>query len=279
MSQKIRLALGADTADVTHHRIVSRAEAGLAAPKKPLATARLLRSELFVHHTVTPDRSDPFASWRLVQQAAFGRGFTDISYTYGIEGDATILEGRSPLAVGAHTEGWNVTAHAIVFIGNYETDVLTDEQIDAFRWLRLQLVARGQLTPAHRTRPHRAVKATACPGRNVWSPIPWWSLMQPWQPPTPPPPPPAPKGDWTEEMIVALPELSRANRAAQAADANKHQQTKNLQGLLQAANRNVAIDGDFGPGTENELRTWQQAAGCQATGTTTEETWRTLLGA
>lgn len=262
-------------------RIISRTEAGLARPRKALAQAPKLRGDLFVHHTVTPDRADPFASWRLVQQAAFGRGFTDISYTYGIEQDATILEGRSPAAVGAHTEGYNSTAHAIVFIGNYETDRLTDAQIDAFRWLRLQLVARGELTPGHRVRPHRAVKATACPGRNIWEPLPWWVLMQPWEPPAPPPVVPAPPaaGDWTEEMLMALPELSRANRTAQAADPNKFQQTKNLQGLLQAANRTIAIDGDFGPGTETELRAWQHAAGCQVTGSTTQETWRTLLGA
>lgn len=265
------------------HRIVSRAEAGLAAPRKKLAAAKTLRAELFLHHSVTPPTpDDPLGAWRKVQDAAFGRGFDDISYTFGVHlATGTILEGRSPSAVGAHTESYNATAHAIVLIGNLDApDPPTMQAVDAVRWLRTQMVARQLLTSGHRFRPHRAVKATACPGRYTMAIWDAWTV--PWQPPTPPPAPlpsvPA-GGDWTEEMIVALPELSRAHRAAQAADANQHQQTKNLQGLLQAANRTCAIDGDFGPATETELRAWQHAAGCQVTGTTTQETWRTLLGA
>lgn len=266
---------------MSDHRIVSRAEAGVEPPRRPLVAARARRAELFLHHSVTPPvPDDPHEAWRKVQDAAFGRGFDDISYTFGVHlATGTILEGRSPSTVGAHTEGYNPTAHAIVLIGNLDDpDRPTMQAVDAVRWLRSQMVARDLLTSAHRFRPHRAVKATACPGRYTVAIWPEWTVA--WQPPTPTPPPPAPPGnDWTEETIMALPELSRANRAAQAADPNQHQQTKNLQGLLQAANRSVAIDGDFGPATETELRSWQQAAGCVATGTATQETWRTLLGA
>lgn len=245
-----------------------------------MATAPVLRAEAFTHHTVIDPTGDPLADWRAVQRAAFGRGFDDISYTYGVHPDGTCLEGRLPKYVGAHTSGYNRTAHAIVFLGNYENRQLTEQQIEAYRWLRtVHLPAAEVLTPGHRMRPHRSVVATACPGRNVWSAIPWYALLQPWCPPPAPPAPPPPVADWTEEMIVALPVLSRARRVEQAADPNLHQQTKNLQGLLQAANRTCAIDGDFGPGTETELRAWQTAAGCVVTGTTTQETWRTLLGA
>ena len=176
-------------------RIVSRVEAGLAAPKRAIAAARASRRELFLHHSVTTITGDPFADWRAVQAAAFARGYADISYPWGVHPCGTILEGRSPFVEGAHTEGHNRTGHAIVLIGNYHAPEPrpkpikpTGEQIEAVRWLRTHLVAEQLLTADHTFQPHRAVKKTACPGSHALAR--WIDIAGPLPPPTPQPSPP-----------------------------------------------------------------------------------------
>lgn len=149
-------------------KIVTRAEAGLANPKKPLSPASRQRALLFLHHSVTRVTPDPRADWRRVQAAAFSRGFGDISYTWGVHPNGTVLEGRSPATAGAHTEGYNSTAHAICLIGNYDTEYHpTDAVIAAVQNLRVHLVNAGFLTSAHDFRYHRQVKATDCPGKRA----------------------------------------------------------------------------------------------------------------
>ncbi len=67
---------------------------------------------VFIHHTVTQHTADPLFDTRNVQNVAFGRGFSDISYTLLVHPDGTILEGRiydGKPAVGAHTKGYNST--------------------------------------------------------------------------------------------------------------------------------------------------------------------------
>lgn len=147
-------------------RIVTRTEAGLAVPRKAIPPGPSTRRRLFLHHSVTPLSSDPLDDWRKVQAAAFGRGFADISYTWGIHlPSRCVLAGRSPHVVGAHTEGFNDTAHAIVLIGNYEND--SPMNLDVIGELRAELVRAGWLTSDHIFQPHRTVQQTACPGSKI----------------------------------------------------------------------------------------------------------------
>lgn len=148
------------------YRVLSRAECALA-PARRLTNAPTKRAALFLHHTVTATTTDPCADWRVVQRVAFGRGFADISYTFGVHPSGAVMEGRSPSAVGAHTEKHNSTAHAIVLIGNYDEAEPPPAMLGAVRWLRAEMVRRGLLTADHSFRPHSAVKATACPGARV----------------------------------------------------------------------------------------------------------------
>lgn len=150
------------------YRIVSRAEAGLKPPTRQPAKMRLPVRELWLHHTVTPVTNDPMADWRQVQAIAFGRGFVDISYSYGVHPTGVILEGRGD-RVGAHTAGRNSTSYGVVLIGNYENQVPPEIQIDAVRWLIKALKDRGGLPM--QTFPsggHRDLMATACPGRHAY---------------------------------------------------------------------------------------------------------------
>lgn len=145
--------------------IVSRYEWSAKPPTQPLTRAQLPMRELWLHHSVTKPTSNPRADARLIQEIAFQRGFTDISYTALFHPDGTILEGRDYRFVGAHTKDHNSISLAGCLIGNYETDDRpTDAQILAFRWWRAQMVKAGALTPDHKFGPHKQVYATACPG-------------------------------------------------------------------------------------------------------------------
>lgn len=202
-------------------RIVTRTEAGLAAPRKAIPPGPSTRKRLFLHHSVTPLSSDPLADWRTVQAAAFGRGFADISYTWGIHlPSRCVLAGRSPHVVGAHTEGFNETAHAVVLIGNYEND--SPMNLDVIGELRAELVRAGWLTPDHTFDPHRAVQQTACPGSKI---VARWADIT------------TTKGDdmagEADRVIMALNEVEQ--RLSQKIVDSEHRQNEALKAAIAAA--------------------------------------------
>lgn len=147
-------------------RIIPRSEWG-AAPPKSRTTFSLPVGRFFVHHSVTEPTGDAAADVRALQRIAFGRGFADISYSFVVHPNGQLFEGRGWGVVGAHTEGYNSSAHAVVLIGNYENMQPTTPQLDAIRWL----IAEGRRLNKHSSgvliQPHRAVGSTACPGRNT----------------------------------------------------------------------------------------------------------------
>jgi len=81
-----------------------------------------------------------------------------------------------------------------------------------------------------------------------------------------PAPPPAPS---QEVNVAALPTLK-------AGDSG--QRVRNMQGLLEANGQPVSIDGQFGSGTANALRSWQGRAGLGADGVCGPHTWSRLIG-
>lgn len=103
-------------------------------------------------------------------KSRFGR----FSYSYASHCNEGVAEGAGR-TVGAHTGGfskddgaqWNKVAFGYCLIGNYENDQLTDNQVADFGAWCQQMVADGSLRPDFFISPHRDVKATACPGRNV----------------------------------------------------------------------------------------------------------------
>lgn len=154
-------------------RIVSRKEAGLALPRKFSGWMKLPAPEVWVHHTVTSEfLDDPAAGARRIQQIAFERGFYDISYSFLIFNDGTIIEGRGWGVVGAHTSGHNAVSHGLSFVGNYETGEPTDTALAAAAWLIDEGIRLGKMSPPRSERPnggHRDLASTACPGRNVYN--------------------------------------------------------------------------------------------------------------
>jgi N-acetylmuramoyl-L-alanine amidase-like protein len=127
---------------------------------------RLPVKEVWCHHSVTSVTGNPMADMRQLQQVAFSRKFSDVSYSYAIHPSGVVLEGRG-LAVGAHTAGRNSKSFGVCLIGDYSKRVVTDAQVDSIRQLVAHLIERGALNPGlYPTGGHRQAPgaATACPG-------------------------------------------------------------------------------------------------------------------
>jgi hypothetical protein len=75
--------------------------------------------------------------------------------------------------------------------------------------------------------------------------------------------------DWTQELIMSLPTLRRGAAGASV---------KRLQGLLHAAGqRDSAIDGQFGGGTERAVKDFQRAKDIGVDGIVGRQTWTKLV--
>lgn len=80
-----------------------------------------------------------------------------------------------------------------------------------------------------------------------------------------PKPTPSPSGDWTVADLGVVRKGSKGDRVRDA------------QALLNARHVPVAIDGDFGPGTETAVRRFQQVHRLGVDGVVGPNTWRKLL--
>lgn len=145
-------------------RITPRAEWGARAPKTAPRRIAVPTPELWVHHTATEQHGPE--GMRAIQ--AFhqdGRGWNDIAYSFCVDDDGTIYEGRGFGIQGGHTAGHNSISHAICFLGNLDLRPPTHEAVAAANWLFHEGVRRGQwrvLTGGHK---QASGASTACPGR------------------------------------------------------------------------------------------------------------------
>lgn len=178
--------------------IVRRGTWGCRTPQSPNPVKTPVDT-LFVHHSVTKTTAVPAADMRVVDDIGAER-FGRFSYSYAIHPSGTVLEGAGD-RVGAHTANRNSTSYGIVFLGNYEVDPLRGAAIVAFRELRRWLVDTGRVRPGHVVTPHRAVKATACPGAHVMDN---WEYLLRTTAVAPPPPQPEPEEEEAMPVIVKL---------------------------------------------------------------------------
>jgi hypothetical protein len=148
----------------------------------PSTPMRLPATAVFVHHSVTTPTDDPYKDMRAIEAIGLQR-FGQFSYSYVIHPhDGEILEGCG-LRRGAHTSQRNSNAFGICWCGNYEERAPKIQQVEATRWLIAWLIKAGHLIPSPEILPHRAVYATACPGKNLMKIFD--VLRLPWEAPMP----------------------------------------------------------------------------------------------
>lgn len=90
-------------------------------------------------------------------------GWDGIGYHYYVRKDGSIWRGRPEDTIGAHTIGHNYSSIGICFEGNFETDIMSAEQLAAGRELIADIVSRY---PGIEISGHRDKDTTACPGAN-----------------------------------------------------------------------------------------------------------------
>lgn len=93
-------------------------------------------------------------------------GWWGIGYHFYIRKDGTIWRGRSEQWVGSHagsSSDYNKHSLGICFEGNFETEQMTDMQVEAGRELIADIKSRY---PIKEILCHRDVAKTACPGKN-----------------------------------------------------------------------------------------------------------------
>lgn len=129
---------------------------------------------VYVHHSVTTqlpatatvaqERTEMKTIERIGQDK-FGSG---ISYNVVVFPSGRAYEGVSMNRRGTHTGGLNSTVRSICFAGNYETNRPTPKQLATAAAI-FQAGKGKWWTPAAYVKGHRDLKATACPGRHVYS--------------------------------------------------------------------------------------------------------------
>ena len=120
-------------------------------------TERVVTDAVVLHHAAAD------GSVEAVHQSHLARGWAGIGYHYYVRKDGTIWLGRPEWAVGGHTSGENWHSIGVCFEGNFEAESMGEAQLSAGRELLADIIARrGELEIL----PHRALSATACPGKN-----------------------------------------------------------------------------------------------------------------
>jgi N-acetyl-anhydromuramyl-L-alanine amidase AmpD len=127
-----------------------------------------------IHHdgTVRPDKYNSIK--RYIEEANYhiSKGWNHISYHYSIDNTGTIYQCLPENEIGYHCGNLTINKKsiAIKFDGNMETQKLTTAQIRAYRDLMKYLTTKRPDLPKiikGSERPHRSVKPTSCPGKNV----------------------------------------------------------------------------------------------------------------
>lgn len=102
------------------------------------------------------------------------RGWSDIGYNFMVGGDGSAYYGRGWDYVGAHTKGYNNCSMGIAFIGTFNTESPTRNQIEACKNLIKLGVAEGKLAKDYKLFAHRQLMSTLSPGDKVYEIISKW---------------------------------------------------------------------------------------------------------
>lgn len=123
-----------------------------------------------VHWTVTPN-GNPHSTWKAIQHDEMtNKGYGDISYNAGVTDQGEILEGRSPLYVGAHALAHgniaNLSTYGVAYVGNGEPTGAAIDALKAYIFVVILSLRLGHpiILPGHQDWLPFGGIPTACPG-------------------------------------------------------------------------------------------------------------------
>jgi hypothetical protein len=144
-----------------------------ARPPKSKRRINLPTARLWLHHTATDAWHGPSGVRACQSFHMNSRGYSDIAYSFLIDDNGAIFEGRGAGIAGGHTKGDNTSSHAICFMGDFTKRAPTDESINAAAWLVRHGHEQGwwadHITGGHRQAPGAQ---TACPGDRLLRMVP-----------------------------------------------------------------------------------------------------------
>ena len=159
-------------------KIISRQEWGARAPKSTPIKISIPTKELWLHHAagaVLPgDDTVSDADLRRIRSIQKYhmdvRGWNDIAYSFLMDPDGNIFEGRGVGISGAHTAGHNSISHALCVMGNYETQPVDSDLIPRLAEFALHGFQQNWW-PLGFTGGHRDASGanTSCPGKNLYA--------------------------------------------------------------------------------------------------------------
>lgn len=223
--------------------IIDRQGWGARAPRRR-STIPVPTPELWLHHTAGNHAGA--AGMRSIQNFHMDiRGWSDIAYSFVI--DRTTLDvfhARGAGVLGGHTFGRNSISHAICVMGNFDNTSVSNALVDRVA----ELVKHGHEQgwwPSMLTGGHRDVRATSCPGDNLYSQIDEINrrAVEP--------------DDEEDNMALRTGDRGEAVRRFQTA----------LKGWNSRSLPRFGADGDFGGETEVWVRNFQSAHDLNPSGT------------
>ena len=216
-----------------------------------------------------------------VHQWHLNNGWSGIGYHFFVRRNGKIYRGRPEYTVGSHTKGHNSDSIGICFEGDYSTQTMPKEQLEAGKELIAFLKNRYGNLPV---KGHRDLMATSCPGKNFpFDEIAGYKVE--------------PSNKTDENLILAFQKAAIADGAKlpkYGADGYYGEETeeamkkcvvkrriihqyKNCTKLVQRL-LNIDADGKCGPKTEQAIKNFQQQNQLVVDGHCGPKTWHKLLG-
>ncbi|XP_062543633.1 peptidoglycan-recognition protein SD-like [Armigeres subalbatus] len=153
-------------------RIISRREWLAQPPKDDLTELNVPVGQVIIMHTASRNcrnQTECGERIRMLQNYQMSHnGFSDIGYNFLIGGDGNIYEGRGWTFVGAFLIGQNAKSQGIAFVGNYNRDTPTEDQMDALDGLLANGIRNGYLNSSFKLFGARQWQATESPGQHLY---------------------------------------------------------------------------------------------------------------
>lgn len=153
--------------------IISRSQWGAKPPTSAFYKPNSLKpaSELWKHHFANNAWNGHLGMRQCQAFHQNTKGWKDIAYSFCVDDDGSVFEGRGFGVAGGHTQGHNTISYAVSGMNNFSVNKPTDRYLNAVAELVVYGHDKGWF-PHQFTGGHRDVGSTACPGDYMYAALP-----------------------------------------------------------------------------------------------------------